>query len=185
MKHRKDDSWLRPRGYIHFTKKFDRLSKEDCIFLTSYVSNDATVAKHSFFPLIHRPIVTRRFKDGIDEDGNQVKSHYTFDDLGNKKSNAKTRHIYYSTHIDAYIYSYYCKQILGPLYEKKVAEIPGLSDCICAYRKIPVRKGATSNKNNIHFADDVFRFIKQYGDCVALTFDVSAFFDSLNQKYLK
>ena len=143
-----------------------------------------TVANHSFFPLIHRPIVSRRYKNSVDEKGNKRKAHFTFE-KGKKKSNAKTRHIYYSTHLDAYIYSYYCKEILGPLYEKKVAEIPGLSDCICAYRKVPVKKGATHNKNNIHFADDAFRFIRRYGSSVALTFDVSAFFDSLNQKHLK
>lgn len=186
MKKKKDDSWLRPRGYVHITKKFDRGSVVDCKFLTSYVSTQVTVAEHSFFPLIHRPIVARRYKDSLDEKGNTVKAHFTIDKVtGKKKSNAKTRHIYYSTHLDAFIYSYYCKVILGPLYEKKVAEVPGLNDCICAYRKVPVNKGALNNKNNIHFADDAFKFIKRYGSCVALTFDVSAFFDSLNQKYLK
>jgi hypothetical protein len=186
MKRKKDDSWLKPRGYVHFTKRFNRLDKQDCKFLHSYVSTPDTVAKHAFFPLIHRPIIVRRYKDSIDVHGNTNKAHYTFDKPnGKKKSNAKTRHIYYSTHLDAYIYSYYCKEILSPLYEKKIAEVPGLSDCICAYRKIPMYNGSTSNKSNIHFAADTFKFIKGFGECVALTFDVSAFFDSLNQKYLK
>lgn len=186
MKKKKDDSWLKPRGYVHLTKKFNRSSNSDCKFLSSYVSNPIAVAKHSFFPLIHRPIVSRRYKESFDEKGNLVKSHFTFEkNTGKKKSNAKTRHIYYSTHLDAYIYSYYCKVVLEPLYEKKIKKINGLSECICAYRKIPITEKAIRNKNNIHFADDVFKFIKEYGSCVALTFDVSAFFDSLNQKYLK
>lgn len=186
-KKRKDDSWLRPRGYVHFTKKFHRFSKDDCTFLHNFVSTPLTVAHHSFFPLIHRPIITRRYKAiGKDTDGAIIRSHSFLDEVtGKRKSTAKTRHIFYSTHIDAYIYSYYCKVILGPLYEKKVRTIPGLSDCISAYRKLLVNNGGKNNKNNIHFADDVFNFLKGYGDCVAMTFDVSAFFDSLNQKYLK
>lgn len=182
MKRKNDSSWLKPRGYVHFTKKFDRHSQEDCKFLYSYVSTPEAVAKHSFFPLIHRPIITRRYKS-IDKD--QRVHSYLDSATGKKKTTAKTRHIFYSTHIDAYIYSFYCKEILEPRYERKVKQVPGLSDCISAYRKIPVKYGAPNNKNNIHFAYDVFKFIKGYGDCVALTFDVSSFFDSLNQKYLK
>ncbi len=187
MKGKKDNSWLRPRGYIHFTKKFDRFDKEDCKFLHSYVSNPESVANHSFFPLIHRPIIARRYKTiGTDLNGKPTRAHSIKNETTGKiDSTAKTRHIYYSTHIDAYIYSYYCKEILSPLYESNVNQIDGLSDCICAYRKIPVSPKALNNKNNIHFADDVFKFVKQYGNSVALTFDVSAFFDSVNQKYLK
>lgn len=187
MKGKKDNSWLRPRGYIHFTKKFGRFDKDDCEFLHSYVSNPNSVAKHSFFPLIHRPIIARRYKSiGTDNAGKTIRAHsFKNEKTGLITSTAKTRHIFYSTHIDAYIYSYYCKEVLNPLYETKVKSINGLSDCICAYRKIPVNKKALNNKNNIHFADDVFKFIKNYGECVALTFDVSAFFDSINQKFLK
>jgi len=186
MKGKKDDSWLKPRGYVHFTKKFDRFNKEDCKFLHSYVSTPETVAKHSFFPLIHRPIIARRYKSiGKDKEGKTIRAHSYTDSKGEKHNTAKTRHIFYSTHIDAFILSYYCKEILGPLYESKISEVIGLSDCISAYRKIPIKSGAQSNKNNIYFADDVFKFIKEYGECVALTFDVSKFFDSLSQKYLK
>lgn len=186
MKQKKDNSWLRPRGYVHFTKKFDRYNKEDSKFLYGYVSTPETISKHSFFPLIHRPIIARRYKK-IEKsvDKKVIRSHFQINSRGEKKSTAKTRHIYYSTHIDAYIYSYYCKEILEPLYESKVKKIAGLSDCISAYRKIPIYTGALRNKNNIHFADDVFKFIKNFDPCVALTFDVSSFFDSLNQKYLK
>ncbi len=74
---------------------------------------------------------------------------------------------------------------MTPKYEVRVAETPGLSDCISAYRKIPIGPECDKNKNNIYFAKDVFDFIKGYGECNALTFDVSKFFDSLNQNYLK
>lgn len=183
----KKKSWLKPRGYIHFTKKFKRNDHNDIAFLHSYVSNPASIASHSFFPLIHRPIVTRRYKrvPSINEIPTQRKHSYIDSVTGKQTSNAKLRHIFYSTHIDAYIYSYYCQEILSPLYETKVSRTPGLSDCISAYRKIPVNSNLKRNKSNIHFADDVFKFIKSYGDCIAMTFDVSAFFDSLNQAYLK
>ena len=102
MKEKKDNSWLRPRGYVHFTKKFDRFNKEDCKFLYGYVSTPETIAHHSFFPLVHRPIINRRYKSiGKDEDNKPLRVH-SYLDAGKTKSTAKTRHIFYSTHIDAY-----------------------------------------------------------------------------------
>lgn len=182
MKKNKVRSWLKPRGYVHFTKK---ITREDHGFLHGFVSNPKTVAEHSFFPLIHKPIITRRYKS-VSIAGKSTKAHSYIDpSSGKKKSTAKKREIFYSTHLDAYVYSYYCQEVLSPLFEAEIAKTPGLTDCVSAYRKIPVYPGATNNKNNIHFADDVFKFIKGYGECVAMTFDVSKFFDSLNQKKLK
>jgi len=187
MKKNKREPWLKPRGYIHFTSKFDLKDIKQVKFITSYASNPISVAKHPFSPLIHRPIIARRYKvTSIDSLGKKKRAHSFIDpETGKRRSNAKIRHIYYSTHLDAFIYSYYCQKVLTPLYELRLSETPGLSNCVSAYRKIPISSESEKNKNNIYFAKDVFDFIKTYGDCVALTFDVSAFFDSLNQKYLK
>lgn len=85
--------------------------------------------------------------------------------------------------MDAHIYSYYSNNILGPKYEEILSKDINLSNCINAYRRIPV-EGGTTNKCNIHFARDVFNFIKGK-ECIAFTLDITSFFDSLNQKYLK
>ncbi len=139
MKKTKREPWLKPRGYIHFTTKLDPTDLQQVKFISSYASNPASVIKHSFYPLIHRPIITRRYKPTyIVSLGKKKRAHTYIDETGKKKSNAKIRHIYYSTHLDAYIYSYYCQKILTPKYEQKVLETPGLSNCISAYRKIPV-----------------------------------------------
>jgi hypothetical protein len=184
-KHHKKD-WLTPKGYIHFTRKLDSAGGESRKFLHSYVKNISAVKKHAFYPLIHRKLVSRRYKKiGVNAFGKTLRAHSIKDETGKTKSNAKERNIYYSTHIDAVIYGYYTQVILTPLYESKVLKVPGLSDCISAYRKIPIGNEVQGNKNNIHFADDVFRYIKAQKDCTVLTFDVSSFFDTLNHAYLK
>lgn len=186
MSKTKQKDWLSPKGYIHFTGKFDLAKEESYKFLCSYVVNPTSIKKHSFYPLIHRKLISRRYKKiDIDEKGKAIRSHTKKDKTGKNISTAKERHVYYSTHIDAVIYAYYTQEVLAPLYEKAVLNISGVSDCISAYRKIPIGNGIKGNKNNIHFANDVFKYIKTQKECTVLTFDVSSFFDSLNHKYLK
>lgn len=186
MKDNRENRWLRPRGYIHFTNKSDARDYNEQHHLYGYTTNKDTVAKHSFYPLIHRPITQRHYKKVFNSDGDCIGRAHTFlNEKGEKESNAKTRHIFYSTHKDATIYSYYTEVVLCPMYQDYVLSVPGLSDCISAYRKIPTVTDPDRNKCNIHFADDVFKFISTKEECVALCFDVSKFFDSLDHKYLK
>jgi hypothetical protein len=186
LKKIKKKNWLSPKGYIHFTNKFDMSDEKSYKFLTSLVKSPTSVAKHSFYPLIHRKLISRRYKKiGISNNGKVIRAHSKLDKDGKTISNAKERHVYYSTHIDAIVYAYYTQEILSPLYEKAILELDGLTDCISAYRKIPIGNGIVGNKNNIHFADDVFKYIKTKNKCTVLTFDISTFFDSLNHKYLK
>lgn len=185
MVQKQKNEWLKPRGYVHFTSKYPHHDIEARKFLHSYVTNPDNVASHGFYPLIHREMVSRRYKKTFFKSSKTWKRVHSYvDEDGNKVSNAKVRHIFYSTHIDAVIYAYYVHEKLSPLYEDLLQEFNGLSDCISAYRRIPV-PNSCSNKNNIHFADDVFKIIKERKDCVALTFDVSKFFDTMNHKLLK
>jgi hypothetical protein len=184
-KHHKKN-WLTPKGYIHFTKKLDSSGSDTAKFLHGYVKNIEAVSKHGFYPLIHRKLISRRYKKiGKDNLGKTIRAHSVVSETGEVTSNAKVRNIYYSTHLDAVIYAYYTQIVLTPLYEQEVVKTIGLSDCICAYRKIPIGKEITGNKNNIHFADEVFTYIKTQDECTVLTFDVTSFFDTLNHKYLK
>ncbi|TDP63618.1 reverse transcriptase (RNA-dependent DNA polymerase) [Bradymonas sediminis] len=85
----------------------------------------------------------------------------------------KERPICYAAHLDAAIYSFYSFQ-LSQRYESRIAEF---SDSVLAYRSL--------GKSNIHFAKDAFDDIRNRGECVALAFDVSGFFDNLDHRYLK
>lgn len=140
---------------------------------------------HAFYPLIHQVILTRRYKKIDDSINEKTRAHSYFNINGIFKVNSKQRKIYYANHIDSQIYSFYANEILSIKYEKALKLIPGLSDCISAYRRIPTLEDSNKNKGNIHFAKDVFDEIKRRQDCVAIAFDISEFFDSIDHEILK
>lgn len=87
----------------------------------------------------------------------------------------KKRNLYYSSHRDRFIYSYY-SHVLNEKYNI-YTEIKGINHCAIAYR-------TNLKKNNIDFAHDAFNFISK-NKCLIMVGDFSNFFDNLYHKYLK
>lgn len=144
------------KWYTHFDakkhyKKYERL-----------VRDTQWVTKHGFFPFIH-------FKMHF------VK--YTEDDSGSKSKKSKERDVYYSAHVDRFIYQYYAKYLNKKynLYAKQ----HGINRVSIAYRDI------FRGKSNIHFAKDVFEFIVRTQSSYVFVGDLTSFFDKLNHNYLK
>ena len=131
-------------------------------------------------PLIHSTIKERRYKI---VDGVTGRRSHKIVEKGKTKSTAKKRQIYYATHLDAQLYSYYSNRVIGPKYEQLLKAHEGLSECVIAYRRIPTGHGP--NKGNIHFAKEVFDFIKSQKSCAVIVLDISKFFDSLDHRKLK
>lgn len=178
MEDKKD--WFRDRGYLHITNRTPLKHRSKIL---NYVSNKQKVATHSFSPLILKELKERKYKLVKNRAGKLHRSHSKFKN-GGKVPTAKVRPILYATHIDAHVFSYYTKQILEPLYEKFLQGDTNLDAAITAYRRIK-SEDLLSFKNNVHFAKDAFDEIKKRKDCVALTFDITNFFPSLNHKLLK
>lgn len=88
----------------------------------------------------------------------------------------KKRLIAYAAHADAHIFGHY-SDILSERYEAVVNE-RGLHECVTAFRKV-------NRRRNIHFANEVFEFIRRSRPCYVLALDVSDFFGSLNHEHLK
>jgi hypothetical protein len=175
---RKKKGWFKPKRYLHITKQLDPVKDKKSII--KLVTNRQKVAQHAFFPLLHKKLTQRRYKViDFDKSGNPIRGH-------NKagKSTKKVRPIHYATHIDAAIYAYYANEIINPKYENELKAYEALSDCVTAYRQISADIPG-SNKNNIHFAKEVFDFIKDQGDCCAMAFDIESFFTNLDHKVLK
>jgi Reverse transcriptase (RNA-dependent DNA polymerase) len=170
--------WFQIKNYPHLTPK---LSFKNRGWVETYVSNKGKISTHTFFPLIHREVVQRRYKKFM-EINLSTRSHY---DYSKNKSSAKIRHIYYATHLDAQIHSYYAKMLLSPLYESLLASEGKISECICAYRFVETNNSSKKGKSNIHFANDVFEIIRKNKECIVLSFDIEEFFDSLNHEHLK
>lgn len=185
----KNKGWFQPKGYLHFTTK---LKESNLNFVKGYIEQvdedgiHTNIAKHAFYPLIHRTVLQRRFKKIQDNEGRQIltetgkhkRSHF---------KNAKPREIFFANHLDTQIYSYFAKEVLGKKYEDLLKEPKniGLSECISAYRFIPINEGSQKGKSNMHFAKEIFDFITSENECVVLAFDIEKFFDSLNHQYLK
>lgn len=153
MPHISHEKWFKSRNYIHFDQP---VSKSKALKI---VSNPTTVAQHNFFPLLHYKISTHKIKNNN----------------GVITKKIKTRDIYYASHLDSHIYSYYAYQ-LSMFYEKKIKTYQ-LDKNILAFRSL--------GKSNIEFANDVFEDIKARGNCCVLAFDITGFFDNLDHKILK
>jgi RNA-directed DNA polymerase len=129
-------------------------------YLESLVTNPAEVADWQFLPLIRHERVWKRIK----RKG------------GKREIKEKSRPICYAGHHDAALYAYYASRLTDS-YEKLLATY-GLSDCVTAFR-------TACGKCNIHYASEAFQWISSHRPCVALAYDVSKFFDSLNHGILK
>ena len=123
------------------------------------VSKPTAVAAHSFYPFL-----------AYEKEERQLKRVHMRD-----KSHKKKRPIRYAAHTDGYIFSYYAKQ-LAELYKNKLQALD-LQEGVLAYLK--------GNGSNIEFARDAFNEVEKRDACVAITFDISSFFDSLDHALLK
>ncbi len=100
----------------------------------------------------------------------------------------KKRELYYASHLNSLIFSYYAK-LLSDFYDAKLKSNEyNLNEVVTAYRSIPIhpRNEKNSNKCNIDFANDIFKYITNYSEdkFSVITFDISSFFDHLNHKLL-
>lgn len=147
--------WYRQRRYLHFDEPMGLLKAK------ALVENPGAVAKHAFWPLISYEIETSKIKE-------DPATGFLVEKL-------KKRGISYAAHSDSHILSYYCAQI-AKVYEQAVVE-QGLGNSVLAFRSL--------GKNNIDFAKQAFDEIRRQGDCAAIAFDISKFFDTLDHRLLK
>ena len=123
------------------------------------VESPPRIAARAFLPFIGFSVTTKKFKP---EEGRFVPKH---------------RDLKYASHTDSQIFRHYAN-ILSAHYETYIAS-RGIAECVLAYRKF------NPAKCNIHFADEVFRWISASAPCEVLTWDIRDFFESLDHEYLK
>jgi len=123
------------------------------------VTDPVRVASHSFSPFLNYQIITKKVR----RDG------------GRLVPKVKPRPIAFASHLDSHIYAYYCALLTEP-YEKQL-EVDGLGGSVLAFRKL--------GKSNIEFALDAFQKIRAMGDCTAIGYDISGFFNNLDHALLK
>lgn len=134
-------------------------------------------------------IFNRRFKKDFQSPEIVSKSYYPFikvkistprykwsDSLKKKTIELKERPICYASHYDALRYAWY-STILEFCYEQFI-ENKEFNEAVLAYRKF------NDKLSNIDFAFNAFNEIANRGNCVALAFDISKFFDTINHRVL-
>lgn len=180
----KEKDWFKLKKYPHIGLPVEAKMRHK--WIESYVKDPVLIKKHSFLPFIHRVSKKRRYRKDYDTEGHQIL---------NKENNiekdrfvtVKPRELFYASHLDSLIYSYYTKLLTEP-YEKKLRDF-NLEEVVTAYRAIP--KDSTvpdgSNKCNVDFANDIFNLIKKYPEkkFSVITFDIKSFFDNLDHNLLR
>lgn len=182
---KKKKDWFKIKRYPHIglpLKDSDRY-----IWIQNYITNPEKIAKHSFLPFIHRTSRVKKFrKKYTPEDGKIIKK-YINEKKAFRNADEKKRELFYASHLDSLIFSYYSME-LSKQYEKKISK-NDLNEVVNAYRSVPINpdKIDSSNKCNIDFANDVFKYIVDYkeNEFSVIAFDISSFFDNLDHKLLR
>ena len=154
----------RKRGYPHFDERVS--IGKDRNTIRGKLLNPKAIAGHRFVPFIAYIKETPKYKKTgeLDDKGRAIRA-----------KDKKPRPIAYASHWDALIYSWYA-EILTARYVHVVKE-KGTYACVSAY----LRKG----ESNVENAHEAFEFIKSKGECMAMAFDLTSFFDTLDHFQLK
>ncbi|ABQ05360.1 reverse transcriptase/maturase family protein [Flavobacterium johnsoniae] len=171
------EEWFKLKRYPHIGEP---ITQKDYKWIKRYVQDENCIKKHSFLPLVHKCIVQRKYRADL--------STNTRNPSGKRRriiGTPKIRNIYYSSHLDSLIFSYY-NYLLSENY-KELMKLKNFNNSIVAYRKIPLFEGSEKNKCNIDFAKDTFEYIEKNKEkkLSVIVADVTSFFDNLNHKILK
>lgn len=155
-------------SYSHFDKRVSRksffrilkqLKKEfELKHPQKKITYSDAIAMYAFYPFIHYKKENRRVKNG-------------------HRDKPKARDIYYSAHMDSWIYRIYAAAI-NEKYNKRVKEC-GIDSVAVAYRTDLI------GKSNVNFANEAFTFIQGHKSCYVAIIDFTNFFDNLSHSYLK
>lgn len=182
---KKKKDWFKIKRYPHIglpLKDSDRY-----VWIQNYVTNPDKVAKHSFLPFIHKTSRVKKFRKEYDPKDGVLTKKYINEKNAFRHPDEKKRELFYASHLDSLIFSYYSME-LSKNYENKIIE-NDLNEVVNAYRSVPINpeKENGSNKCNIDFANDVFKYIIDYKEenFSVIAFDISSFFDNLDHKILR
>jgi hypothetical protein len=176
MEKRKEHPWIKLKRYPHIGFPLER---SDIPKLENYITDENKIAKHSFLPFLHRTIFQRKFRANPKGLKNKSKKRTRV------KAKPKAREIFFASHFDAQIYSYY-SYLLSEKYNN-LLETKSFNRSVVAYRKIKIDGKKDKHKCNIDFALEAFQFIKNNQDkeLTVIVADITKFFDRLDHKILK
>lgn len=187
MEVKKEKDWFKIKRYPHIGLPLN--PNDRFKWIEDYVTNPEKIAKHSFLPFIHKTSKVKKFRKDYKKEDGTVNEKHKKDNKILRKVDQKKRELFYASHLDSLIFSYYAKK-LSDGYEVKIRNKTfNLHEVVNAYRSVAVNpeKESSSNKCNIDFANDVFKYILDYkeNEFTVIAFDITSFFDNLNHKLLR
>lgn len=170
------EEWIKFKKYPHIGKPLT--SRKDKGWIKNYIENPENIANHKFVPLLHRTLSQRKYRPTENAPKNNSGKRQR------SVRDKKERHIYFPSHLDSIIYSYY-SHLLTKAYENYLENKPYGSVAV-AYRKIPIGNGKSGNKSNIEFAFEALEFIEsnKHRKLSIIVADVTSFFDNLDHRIL-
>jgi hypothetical protein len=185
MEKKKKKDWFKIKRYPHIGFPLD--NRDRFKWIENYVTNPKEIAKHSFLPFIHKTSKVKKFRKDYSNLDGSLNEKFKSGTKVLRKESEKKRELFYASHLDSLIFSYYA-MLLSNSYECKIKENQ-LDEVVNAYRSVPVNPSKTdsANKCNIDFANDVFKYVLNYKEeeFTVIAFDISSFFDNLNHKLLR
>jgi hypothetical protein len=187
MTAKKKKDWFKLKRYPHIGLPLN--SDDRNKWIETYVSDPLKIAQHSFLPFIHRTSRVKKFRKRYNSNTGKLEFNIENGKKISRYPKEKKRELFYASHLDSLIFSYYAHE-LNNKYDYKIKNEPfQLDEVVNAYRSVPVNpnKEDSSNKCNIDFANDVFKYILQYEQpqFSVIAFDISSFFDNLDHKILR
>lgn len=182
----KQKDWFKIKRYPHIGLPLNNNDRYK--WIEKYVTDPKMISKHSFLPFIHKTSRVKKYrKEYSPKDGIAVRNAENKKVL--RKPDQKKRELFYASHLDSLVFSYYAK-LLSDCYEIKIRDSKhNLTEVVSAYRSVPINpeKENSSNKCNIDFANDVFNHVLNYkqDEFAVIAFDISSFFDNLDHKLLR
>ncbi|MBY0429463.1 MAG: hypothetical protein K2Q32_09625, partial [Alphaproteobacteria bacterium] len=131
-----EHAWFKRKGYLHFDKSLVSHEAE------KYVTNPGNISKHSFSPLIHYQKISIKVQRDKIKEAKYKESGKTLP-KPKLKITSKPRDIFYTSHVDGYIYSYYT-YLLHDAYEAFLKQ-NSLTSNVIAYR--PIQKNGVKLYN--------------------------------------
>jgi hypothetical protein len=182
---KKKKDWFKLKRYPHIGLPLNPSDRTK--WIEPYVTSVGKVAQHSFLPFIHKTARVKKYRKKYNSSTGKVEFIIENGKKIQRNPTEKKRELFYASHLDSLIYSYYAQE-LNKDYEVKIKEF-GLNDVVNAYRSVPINSNDedSPNKCNIDFANDVFKHILVYDqkEFTVAAFDISSFFDNLDHKLLR
>jgi hypothetical protein len=185
MEEKKKKDWFKIKRYPHIGLPLN--PRDRFKWIERYVTNPNEIAKHSFLPFIHKTSKVKKFRKDYSNLDGTIHKNFKVGKIVLRKESVKKRELFYASHLDSLIFSYYA-MLLSDSYENQI-NANNLEEVVNAYRSVPINPSKIdgSNKCNIDFANDVFKYILNYKEeeFTVIAFDISSFFDNLDHKFLR